>query len=142
MEAASEMLLAECDALCTFPLTSLDSPSLNPCSSPHLPHVPSPLSPNYQPASVLRPSTRHVGVPNANLFQLSPKFSRPVLSPRSPLLPQYSPSLPLNSPAPFSPFENEKKVVDEYLDDVCLDVGFMHVEPELRSRTFWIQACG
>lgn len=132
------------------PSISLVSSSLNPRSSPH---VPSPLSPSYQPPSAPRSSVKPVGNPDrrSTLFQLSPKFS-PLFStrsPKSPLLPQYSPSLSVKSPGSatslvtsplsYTPSENEKAILDENWDDVCLDVDFMNADVDSR-KSFWVKA--
>ena len=116
-------------------------PSLNPRSSPHVTHVPSLLSPNYQPPSALRSGTKPVRGRNRRsaLLQFSPGFS-PRLSahsPSSPLLPRYSPSLPVESPVSFFRFGNEKSTLSENLDDVCLDVSFMDVELKPRGWLSW-----
>ena len=141
--------------LCMSPLISLAPSSLNSCSSLHVPHVHSPLSPSYQPRSALPSSAKLVGNPDhrSTLFQLSPKFSPRVStrSPRSLLLPQHSPSLPVKSPGsatpfvslplPFSLIENGKTAVEESWDDIRLDVDFMGVKPD-SGRSFLVKSYG
>lgn len=133
------------------PYVSLVSSGLIP-NPPSSPHVPSPLSPNYQPSSTLRSSVKPVGDPNrrSTLFQLSQKFL-PLFSarsPRSPPLHQYSPP-PVKSPGfttsfvtpplSYTPVENEKATLDEDCDDVCLDVNFTNAELNTR-KSLWVKA--
>lgn len=114
------------------------------------PHVPSPLSPDYQPPSALRSGTKLTGNPihRSALFSFTPKFSpqTSVRSPRSPLLPQYSPAVPVRSPGSltsfatspfaFSHIEKAKIVVDSWDDDYLDFIDF-----ELESRgSLWTKA--
>lgn len=131
---------------------SADSLLLNPCSLPHLPHVHSSLSPNYQPLGVIRSSIKPASNPSRRsaLFQfspISPHFS--ARSPRSPLLPQYSPlrakspgsATPfVASPLPFSPIVNEKTVADDNWDDIRLDLDLINLESGPGDRPLWIKA--